>query len=86
MARPCIALMAAWLAAVPAHGMRLADRPSFTPVLRHGKLSVEGGNIVDETGEKVRLRGVSLSSSQFASAFYTSRTVEWLVQDWQITV
>eukprot|EP00421_Protoceratium_reticulatum_P010659 CAMPEP_0168398692 /NCGR_PEP_ID=MMETSP0228-20121227/21711_1 /TAXON_ID=133427 /ORGANISM="Protoceratium reticulatum, Strain CCCM 535 (=CCMP 1889)" /LENGTH=71 /DNA_ID=CAMNT_0008412205 /DNA_START=39 /DNA_END=251 /DNA_ORIENTATION=+ len=39
--------------------------PELNPVEAHGKLSVRGGKLVDQAGKPVRLRGMSLYSSQW---------------------
>lgn len=57
-----------------------------TPVERHGQLRVENGRIVDRRGEPVTLRGMSLFWSQWKPQFYSAETVDWLVDDWRVTV
>ena len=57
-----------------------------TPVERHGALSVRDGRIVDEHGESVTLRGMSLFWSQWGPQYYSAETVEWLARDWQVDV
>eukprot|EP00421_Protoceratium_reticulatum_P048065 CAMPEP_0168451580 /NCGR_PEP_ID=MMETSP0228-20121227/48707_1 /TAXON_ID=133427 /ORGANISM="Protoceratium reticulatum, Strain CCCM 535 (=CCMP 1889)" /LENGTH=458 /DNA_ID=CAMNT_0008466197 /DNA_START=50 /DNA_END=1426 /DNA_ORIENTATION=+ len=71
-------------------GMRARDKHRkslfVTPVAVHGKIRVEGSKLLDEAGQPVRLRGMSLFWSQWGGAFYTAKTVEWLVQDWNVNV
>ena len=62
-------------------------------VAEHGQLQVEGNQIVDQSGEVIQLRGMSLYWSQWNSdslqkknKFYTSGTVKWLRDDWKCTV
>lgn len=65
-----------------------AAAPSLaqTPVERHGALRVEGGRVVDQHGEPVVLRGMSLFWSQWGGQFYNADTVAWLKSDWNVTV
>jgi endoglucanase len=60
--------------------------PDGTPVACHGALGVKDGQIVDERGEPVTLRGMSLFWSQWAPQYYSAETVEWLARDWQVDV
>ncbi|MFP4164842.1 MAG: glycoside hydrolase family 5 protein [Chitinispirillaceae bacterium] len=57
-----------------------------TPVEQHGRLRVEGNKILNQHGEPVQLRGMSLFWSQWQGQFYKKSTVRWLVNDWKITV
>ena len=57
-----------------------------TPVEKHGFLRVEGNKIVDKNGDPVQLRGMSFFWSQWQEQFYNKRAVEWLVDDWKVTV
>lgn len=59
--------------------------PEGSPVAQHGALSVEGNRIVDQHGDPVTLRGMSLFWSQWMPQYYTAETVDWLVKDWKIT-
>nr|UNG40305.1 glycoside hydrolase family 5 subfamily 2 [Mesosa nebulosa] len=45
-------------------------------VSKHGKLSVDGINLVDEKGEKVQLKGMSLAWSIWWPQFYKAATVD----------
>ncbi len=58
--------------------------PSF--VDRHGWLRVHGGHLVDESGEIVVLRGVSLFWSQWMPQFYNPQLIKWLRDDWKVNV
>ncbi len=55
-------------------------------VERHGQLSIEGNKILDEEGNPIQLRGMSLFWSQWMGQFYTKEVVQWLKRDWQCTV
>ena len=57
-----------------------------TPVEKHGFLRVEGNKIVGQHGEPVQLRGMSFFWSQWMGQFYNRRAVDWLVDDWKVTV
>lgn len=56
------------------------------PVDLHGQLSVKGNKIVDKNGSPVQLRGMSLFWSQWMGDFYNPSLVNWLVDDWKVTV
>lgn len=53
-----------------------------TFVEQHGKLSVNGLHLVNQQGEKLQLRGVSLGWHCFQPRFYDQSVVEWVHQDW----
>lgn len=55
-------------------------------VATHGQLSIEGNKILDEQGNAVQMRGMSLFWSQWMGQFYTKEVVQWLKNDWQCTV
>lgn len=57
-----------------------------TPVERHGQLSVRGNQIVDQHGEPVTLRGMSLFWAQWMPQYYNADAVRWLVADWNINL
>ena len=57
-----------------------------TPVERHGQLRLEGTRLVDQHGEPVTLRGMSLFWSQWAPQYYNADAVRWLKDDWAVTV
>lgn len=57
-----------------------------TPVERHGQLRIENGRVVDQQGDPVTLRGMSLFWSQWQPQFYNADTIGWLAQDWRVTV
>ncbi len=78
------ALLAATLALLAAPA--LAEAPANSPVACHGALSVSDGQIVDQHGAPVTLRGMSLFWSQWAPRYYSAETVGWLAQDWQVDV
>ncbi|MDG5814302.1 glycoside hydrolase family 5 protein [Chitinispirillales bacterium ANBcel5] len=56
------------------------------PVERHGFLRVEGNTVVDEHGEPTQLRGMSFFWSQWMEKYYNRHVVDWLVEDWKVTV
>jgi endoglucanase len=55
-------------------------------VEKHGMLSVQGNKIVDKTGAPIRLRGMSLFWSQWMPQYWNAATVNWLKNDWHMTV
>nr|UNG40313.1 glycoside hydrolase family 5 subfamily 2 [Necydalis major] len=46
------------------------------PVSKHGQLSVDGINLIDKNGEKVQLKGMSLSWSIWWAQFFNQDTVD----------
>lgn len=52
----------------------------------HGHLQTAGNRIVDQNGQTIQLRGVSLFWSQWSGAFWNAKAVHTLAQDWQATV
>jgi endoglucanase len=67
-----------------------ADNPVLgkenTFVYEHGRLSVSGTQMVDQKGNPVILRGVSLGWHNWWPRFYNAETVNTLVQDWRCTL
>ncbi|MBN1128147.1 MAG: glycoside hydrolase family 5 protein [Chitinispirillaceae bacterium] len=57
-----------------------------TPIERHGKLRVENARIVDQHGNPVQLRGMSFFWSQWMGKFYNKQAVDWLADDWKVTI
>jgi len=57
-----------------------------TPVETHGRLSVKGSKVVDESGAPANLRGMSLFWSQWAPEYWNRDVVGWLAKDWKISV
>ena len=57
-----------------------------TVVEEHGKLSVNGPFLVNESGEKVELKGVSFGWHNWWPRFYNKNAVETLVNDWECKV
>lgn len=56
------------------------------PVKQHGRLHVQGTQLVDEHNNPVILRGMSFGWSCFHPRFYTAGSVKWLHNDWHCTV
>jgi len=56
------------------------------PVNKHGQLHVVGANIVDQSGQKVALKGVSLGWHNWWPQFYNEQVVENLSRKWNISV
>ncbi|MDZ7764133.1 MAG: glycoside hydrolase family 5 protein [Melioribacteraceae bacterium] len=57
-----------------------------TIVEHFGQLKVDGGNLVDQNGNIVVLRGMSLFWSQWGGQYYNKETIKWLRDDWKCTV
>ena len=57
-----------------------------TVVQEYGALSVLGNKIVDKNNNPVQLRGMSLFWSQWMGQYYNKQAVEWLKEDWNVTV
>jgi endoglucanase len=55
-------------------------------VEKHGRLRVQGNRIVDKNGQNVQLRGMSLYWSQWQGGYYNSNVVQWLRDDWRVTI
>jgi endoglucanase len=56
------------------------------PVTIHGRLKVEGTQLVDANNQPYALRGMSLGWSCFHPRFYNAGTVDWLYKDWNCSV
>merc|ERR1712048_1401666 len=63
-----------------------APQPSGTPVQRHGQLRVEGNRIVGAHGGPVQLRGMSLFWSQWSGQYWNKDVVNWLANDWKVSL
>ena len=55
-------------------------------VEKYGNLSVSGTYIVDQNGNPITLRGMSLFWSQWMGRFYNEGCIQWLKNDWKCTV
>jgi endoglucanase len=65
--------------------MPVAEAPANSPVARHGALHIADGQLVDQHGARVTLRGMSLFWSQAAPQYYSAETVNWLASDWKVS-
>lgn len=62
---------------------------ALTPVETHGKLTTDGGYLLDQSGKIVQLRGMSFywsTESWPGYKYYTAATVDALVDSWKCTV
>ncbi len=57
-----------------------------TIVEKYGQLQISGKNIIDQNGNIVSLKGMSLFWSQWGGNYYNEETVKWLRDDWKVTV
>lgn len=57
-----------------------------TIVEKYGQLKVDGNKIVNQFGQPIALRGMSLFWSQWMGQYYNSNSVKWLKDDWKCTV
>ncbi|MFY0483960.1 glycoside hydrolase family 5 protein [Flavobacterium sp. PLA-1-15] len=55
-------------------------------VKKHGQLKVQGTQLVNQNGETISLRGVSLGWHNWWPQFYNKQTVKWLHNDWNVNV
>jgi endoglucanase len=63
-----------------------AGPPDMLPVLKHGKLKVDGNKIVNESGDPVQLRGMSFFWSQWIGKYYNPEVVKCLKDDWRCNI
>jgi len=56
------------------------------PVKTHGRLEVEGTQLVDANDNPIVLNGMSFGWSCFHPRFYTALAVRWLHKDWKCNV
>ena len=56
------------------------------PVKQHGKLRVEGTQLVNQKGNPVVLRGMSFGWHNWWPRFYNKEAVQWLAKDWKCNV
>jgi endoglucanase len=76
----------AWVVMLVAACAPMPRAYAETVVEKHGQLRVQGNRIVDEHGAPVQLRGMSLYWSQWIPKYYNAATVQWLRDDWKISV
>lgn len=57
-----------------------------TAVEKFGNLSVEGNRVIGDNGEPAQLRGMSFFWSQWSEQYWNSGVVDWLVDDWKVTL
>jgi len=62
------------------------DPPAGSPVEIHGHLQTRGNKVVDKTGRPVTLRGMSFFWSQWKGQYWNEDVVEWMRQDWKVTL
>jgi len=57
-----------------------------TPVKQYGQLQVKGTQLCDQQGNPVVLRGISLGWHNIWPRFYNKKCVNWLVDDWHVSI
>lgn len=57
-----------------------------TIVQKYGQLSVNGTSIVNQHGDSISLRGMSLFWSQWMGRFYNEGCINWLKDNWKCTI
>ena len=55
-------------------------------VTRNGSLSVRETSLVNNNGENITLRGVSLGWHNWWPRFFNNKTISWLHQDWKADI
>lgn len=65
---------------------RVSGVQASQAIVQNGKLSVSGSNIVNEAGQPVYLKGMSLFWSQWSGQFWNPSVVQTLADDWGCTV
>lgn len=66
--------------------MAYAEYPAGSPVALNGKLKVENGQLVNECGNPVQLRGMSSHGLAWNPTAYTDASFKALVEDWNISL
>merc|ERR1712129_352303 len=64
----------------------LENPPAGSPVAKHGRVQMRGNQMLDESGEPLRLRGMSFFWSQWMGHYWKEDLVNWLKKDWQGTL
>jgi len=49
-------------------------------------LSVQGNRIVDQSGQPVQLKGMSMFWSQWSGNYWNANLVNWLAEDWKVSL
>lgn len=57
-----------------------------SPVRRNGVIKTDKSKIVNEAGDPIQLKGMSLFWSQWIGKYYNKQAIDWLVQDWNIEI
>lgn len=60
--------------------------PSGSPVFNHGKLRVNGLNLLDEKGAFIQLKGISSHGIQWYGEFVNEPNIDYLIKDFGINV
>ena len=63
-----------------------SNNTAQTVVDAYGQLRIKGSKIVDKNDNAIQLRGMSLFWSQWMPQYYTTGTISWLKEDWNVTI
>jgi endoglucanase len=63
-----------------------SQKTDSTIVEKYGQLKVQGNKIVNQYGEPIVLRGMSLFWSQWMGQYYNSNCIKWLKDEWKCNV
>jgi len=63
-----------------------SEADTTSVVKLYGNLSVNGSQVVDQNGLPVRLQGMSMFWSMWMDKYWTADTVQWLKDDWNISI
>lgn len=57
-----------------------------SPVEKYGRLSIKGNQLLDQNGNPVQLKGMSMCWSQWFPTHYNTQTITWLRDDWKCEI
>jgi endoglucanase len=64
----------------------IQDNKAQTAVEKYGQLSIRGNQVIDQNGNPVQLKGMSLFWSQEIGKYYNYKVIKWLRDDWNCTL
>jgi endoglucanase len=81
-----LTLFVVLLSCSDSEGINENENSDNTIVGKYGQLSISGNSIINEKGNQIALRGMSLFWSQWAPNYYNKETIQWLRDDWKCTI